>query len=241
LNCDLIAPWYRWLEYGAFGRALQKRREAFLPDVASARRVLVMGDGDGRGLAALLRTAPRAQVDYVDSSARMLNLARKRSGTARVAYHLGNALDFVRESTGKYDLVVTHFFLDCLPSEELEQLLDGIRGITEPDARWLISEFRDHQRWSSFVVRGLYLFFGLTTGLKTRRLVRFDSAFQQAGFQRLKVAHALDGLLTSELWKKEGETRSFRLAGSAAGTALLDNAVARVESCEPPGKSLIGR
>src|ERR1019366_5450931 len=54
VNCDRIAGCYRWLEYAGFGRALEHRREAFLSEVAEARRVLVLGDGDGRALAALL-------------------------------------------------------------------------------------------------------------------------------------------------------------------------------------------
>jgi len=43
MNWDSIARWYRWLEYLGFGRALEDRREAFLSDVADARRVLALG------------------------------------------------------------------------------------------------------------------------------------------------------------------------------------------------------
>jgi len=80
VNCDPIARWYRWFEYAGFGRALERRREAFLSDVADARRVLTLGDGDGRALEKLLAAAPHARVDYIDVSARMLQLARARAG-----------------------------------------------------------------------------------------------------------------------------------------------------------------
>ena len=76
MNCDRIARWYRWIEYAGFGRTLERRRQAFLSDLADARRVLALGDGDGRALAPLLAAAPYARVDYIDVSARMLELAR---------------------------------------------------------------------------------------------------------------------------------------------------------------------
>ena len=120
MNCDRIARWYRWFEYAGFGRALERRREAFLSDVADARRVLALGDGDGRALAALLAAAPHACVDYVDVSARMLELARDarwhRAGhlsLRRRAHHAAAAAE--------YDLIVTHFFLDCFDETDQDR------------------------------------------------------------------------------------------------------------------------
>ena len=76
MNADRIARLYRWIEYATFGNTLQQRRTAFLRDVADARRVLVLGDGDGRFLEKLVRQNPRAHIDYVELSGRMLELAR---------------------------------------------------------------------------------------------------------------------------------------------------------------------
>ena len=72
VNFDPIARPYRWLEYLSFGRELERRRFRYLPEVKSARRALVLGDGDGRFLAALVRQGGEVSVDYVDLSARML-------------------------------------------------------------------------------------------------------------------------------------------------------------------------
>src|ERR1700692_4874059 len=91
MNCDRIASWYRWFEYLGFGRGLERRREAFLNDVADARRVLALGDGDGRALAALLAAAPHACVDYIDVSAHMLELARERAVSEHVNYRREDA------------------------------------------------------------------------------------------------------------------------------------------------------
>jgi len=195
MNCDRIARWYRWLEYAGFGRALKRRRGAFLSDVADARRVLALGDGDGRALAALLAAAPDARVDYIDVSARMLDLARARAGAKRVAYRNDDARTAPLPAA-QYDLIVTHFFLDCFDEMDLEPLIARLADAASPQARWLVSEFRGN----GWLVRALYLFFRTATGLRTRRLVDHHPLLKRHGFRLVRQEHAWRGLLASELW-----------------------------------------
>ena len=112
MNCDLIAPHYWWIERLGMGNTLERRRRWFLPEIGNARRALVLGDGDGRFLAELLRWNLAVRADYVDLSGRMLELARAKAGADRVRYMQGDArkLEFAR---GEYDLITTHFFFDC--------------------------------------------------------------------------------------------------------------------------------
>jgi SAM-dependent methyltransferase len=198
---------YRWLEYASFGRALQRRREAFLPRIAGARRVLMLGDGDGRFLAAFLRHNPRAEVDSVDSSARMLAFARARAGTRQAAFHHADASIWQPPAGVKYDLLVTHFFLDCFDDDALARLIPSLAGAAAPAARWLVSEFRQPAAgpaaWRARVWIGcLYAGFGLVTGLKVRRLPDYRTHLRAQGFILEREAIAEWGLLTSELWRR---------------------------------------
>jgi SAM-dependent methyltransferase len=195
MNCDPIARWYRWLEYLAFGRALERRREAFLGAVGDARRVLVLGDGDGRALAALLRVNRIATVDSIDLSARMLELARARAGSERVTYHRADAL-LVPLANAEYDLIVTHFFLDCFAESDLQRLVDRIGRAACPEARWLVSEFRR----PGLLVEILYFFFRIATGLRTRELVDHHPFLEHQGFRLARAEPAWRGWLASELW-----------------------------------------
>jgi ubiquinone/menaquinone biosynthesis C-methylase UbiE len=202
LNCDRIARWYRWLEYIGFGRALERRRNAFLSDVADARRALVLGEGDGRFLARLAAEMfrhPGATIDYVDLSPRMLELARARAGD-QVRYILGDALTIPLKAA-EYDLIVTHFFLDCFNEQDAAALVARIAAAAKPDARWLISEFRAASWWSRMWIGALYLFFRITTGLKTQRLIDHRPSLRQHGFEIEKSEAARAGLLVSELWR----------------------------------------
>ena len=79
---DWLAPHYAWVETLTFGGRLHACRTALLGGVADARRVLVLGEGDGRFLAAFLASNPVATVDVMDASPAMVRSAiSSRSAT----------------------------------------------------------------------------------------------------------------------------------------------------------------
>lgn len=197
------------MEYTAFGTALERRRTAFLGDVSAARRVLALGDGDGRALFALLRCVPQAHVTYVDTSAKMLQLACARVGPAdadRVTFRQADArVARLAENLdgAKYDLIVTHFFLDCFSEREAPPLVEKIARAADPAARWMVSEFRPAHRLARMLIAIMYAFFGKATGLETRRLVDHHPLLLRNGFRLQRAEHAWAGMLASELWARE--------------------------------------
>lgn len=198
-NFDPVARPYRFLEYGAFGPALWRRRIAFLPHLPHVENVLMAGEGDGRFLAAYAERNPRARIDYLDASPVMAALAHDRVPSANIL--TGNALDLPL-APQKYDLIVTHFFLDCFHANELERLIEKLSRAAKPHAAWLISDFRSPNVPARILVRGLYLFFGLTTGLTPRQLTPHAPFLESHGFRQSRFELALGRLLASELWTR---------------------------------------
>lgn len=204
-NFNLIARPYRWLEYLTLGKALERCRMHNIPQLLTRRKALVLGDGDGRFLRALLSANPRLDAEAVDTSVAMLQLLRRNcAATAdRLRTHHGSALNFV--PTGPYDLVVTHFFLDCLTQPEVETLTASILPTLTPGALWLVSDFRipagAMRLPARVLVRGLYFAFRILTGLRTTQLPNHATALQQIGMKRIAHHHSLGGLLTTELWQ----------------------------------------
>ena len=182
-----------------FGGELERRRLALLPEVAAAQRALILGDGDGRFLARF-RAVSTASVDCIDASARMLALARARAGDERISYHRANALT-VPLKPSSYDLIVTHFFLDCFDAPGLERLIDRIQEAAEPGALWLISEFRE-PRWARPLLTVMYWFFRVSAGLSNQRLVDHRPLLERRGFRLLREETSRRGLLASELWQR---------------------------------------
>lgn len=207
---DHVAHLYQAMEYLSFGTMLERCRFHFIPALTHCRRALVIGDGDGRFLARLLKAAPQLHADAVDASGAMLRLLAARVEGAGAAGRLTTFRADARRFDPPdihYDLVATHFFLDCLTEEEADALIARIRSRLTPGAQWVISEFQiPAGGWlRSALARGviafLYAAFRLLTGLRVRRIPPWHALLERHGFQRGASRTWLGGLLVSELWE----------------------------------------
>ena len=210
-NFDRLAGAYRWMEWLSFGPLLERCRRAFLGELTAARRVLVLGDGDGRFTAELLRVNPEVRVDAVDASPAMLRALVQRAGAdaGRVRTIVADIRDFGRDwkpdGADAYDLVVSHFFLDCLTTEEVAALAFSVREHLAEGARWVVSDFAVPEGFAGrlvgrLLVGFLYRIFGLLTGLRVRELLDHVAALGGAGFGMVERREMLFGLLFSEVW-----------------------------------------
>ncbi len=210
-NYDPIARPYQWLEYLTLGRTLERTRLHYLHALLHQQHALILGDGDGRFLSQLLAQNPTLHADAVDTSATMLQLLRQRCEAAtptaatRLRTHQVNALTFTPPTAQKYDLVVTHFFLDCLTQPELNTLVTRIIPTLAPGALWLLSDFRipsgPLHLPAKLFVRGLYLAFRIITGLRTTHLPDHATPLTNAGLTRISQHQLLTGVLATELWQ----------------------------------------
>jgi SAM-dependent methyltransferase len=209
---DLVAKPYQWMERLTFGRALWRCRTHFLPGLAGCRSALILGDGDGRFTAALLGANPHIRIDAVDSSAAMLRLLTQRTlataphASTRLHTHHADALAFAHALVPNaiYDLIVTHFFLDCLTQPEVDSLALAVATHLQPGTHWLVSDFRippGVMQWPGrALVRSLYFAFRVLTGLRTTHLPDHAAALSGAGFMHKARKLSLMGMLTTELW-----------------------------------------
>jgi ubiquinone/menaquinone biosynthesis C-methylase UbiE len=209
---DRLARLYRWMELLSFGPWLMRCRVAFLPAIAAhgsaMGRALVLGDGDGRFTARLLRACPGIEIDAVDASPAMLAELLRRAGrhASRVHPHAADARSFAPPHP-PYQIIASHFFLDCLTTAEVADLARRLSAVAAPDAVWVVSEFAIppgiYGRWIARpLVWMLYRAFGQMTGLSLRALPDHAAALAESGF-RLSVRRAwLGGLLASELWRR---------------------------------------
>src|ERR1035437_5857973 len=81
-NFNRLARIYRWMELASFGPWLWWCRCTLLDSLTECRRALIIGDGDGRFTARLLRANPAVQVDAVDASPAWLASLRRRAAPA---------------------------------------------------------------------------------------------------------------------------------------------------------------
>lgn len=208
---DWLAPAYVWLERFSYGHRLQRCRTALLGELSDAKTALILGDGDGRFLEALLKSNPQIEVDSLDVSPTMIALARRRieaipGALERVRFQIADArtADFL---PGKYDLIVTNFFLDCFPESELQALIARLVSSLMAGGRWLVGDFRlpegrIDRRLAQIALAGMYLFFRAVTRIPSSRLVEPDPILQSHGLIRRISANHLRGFLAAVLWVK---------------------------------------
>jgi ubiquinone/menaquinone biosynthesis C-methylase UbiE len=150
-------------------------------------------------------------VDYVDLSAEMVRIARRRVDamegefSERVRFLVGDVRD-VEATAGNYDLIATHFFLDCFNERELEEIVGRLRGYAAPGAQWLVSEFHEVKTrvgrvWSRALISGMYAAFGVVTGLRVAKLPDYEAALVEGGFRMQNARKLLGGLLQASLWQ----------------------------------------
>ncbi len=206
ISFDSLAAPYEWLERLTFGPYLQRCRIAMLDRVGQVRSALIVGDGDGRFLEALLKANPEVTVDSLDISPAMIAKARSRCDHNRVRFQVADARahDFGAE---RYDLIVTNFFLDCFEESDLEVLIPKLSTALKPGGLWIVGDFRvpDHRLLrplAQFALAGMYLFFKVATRIPASRLVNPAPLLRSLGLVETQTQRTLGGFLQSSLWNK---------------------------------------
>lgn len=206
MNFDRLAPFYRTMERFTAGDKLQHCRVAFLGEIPEPRKVLLAGEGHGRFLPECVKRFPAARIVVVDASQRMLEIAAAQVNSKRVEFVLADFLKW-QGPPGEFDLIVSHFFLDCFPPNELAAVVRKLGELAAPQAEWLLADFEiapaGPARWRSrLIVATLYRFFRLVTGLKAAALIPPDRDLEKAGFTRHRRITSDWGLLKSEWWRR---------------------------------------
>lgn len=212
MSFDTLAPWYETFEWLTFGNALQRCRVACLNEIGAPRRVLVIGEGNGRFLCELLRLYPEAEVDCVDASERMLRLARKR--VARELPDRAECVRFLHQDITSwaapeqhYDLLVTHFVLDCFPKAELRALISKLARAATNGANWLLADFSiPRNGMARICARGwlgaMYLFFRVAARIQASELIDPTPLMRAEGFALARQHFFPRGMLKSEMWRR---------------------------------------
>ncbi|RYD24024.1 MAG: class I SAM-dependent methyltransferase, partial [Verrucomicrobiaceae bacterium] len=141
MSFDRLAPFYRTMELLSAGGKLQECRTAFLDEIPVPRNILLAGEGHGRFLPLCAERFPEARITVIDSSSTMLEIASRKVTSEKVSFIHADLLQWDAPAAA-FDLVVTHFFLDCFPAEDLASVVSKLGASATPDAGWLIADFQ---------------------------------------------------------------------------------------------------
>ncbi len=212
MNFDLIAPCYNGLEMVTAGGLTQRVRTTFLHQLDTSQRLLITGEGTGRFLTSLLRTDTAARIDVIDSSRKMIQIARQRLRNAglsekNVTYIHKDIRDW-QGTSGQYDAIVSNFFLNCFTAGELATIIPSLANAARSRARWLIADFtvpaHSWRRTRARILLSLmYAFFQAATRLSAKELIRPDALLERNHFKLLERQTYSHGFLYAHVWQKD--------------------------------------
>jgi len=211
MQFDRIAPHYPWMEWLFASGLMQRCRTAHIGRTHHCRNALLAGEGHGRFLEVLLQTNPQIRVTCVESSAKMIEqmrqmLNRRGLDPARVTFQHENLMQ-CQWPDGRFDLIVTNFFLDCLKPAQIRRAVRLMAEHSTPDAIWLLADFRipetGWRRWRAIgILASLYLFFRYSANVSARWLTPPDNFLKAVGFELRKRRLTSFGFAYSDWWQR---------------------------------------
>jgi tRNA (cmo5U34)-methyltransferase len=205
---DQAAWFYDALAALVFGSSQQAAQRAALRGLPQgAPHVLILGGGTGWVLGEVLRRVPAATVLYLEASPKMLARARARlvrefpQAVGQVEFRHGTQAAL--QPGERFGAIITFFVLDCIPSADLGAALAQLRAALLPGAPWLVADFRPARHgWRHWLLRLMYTFFRLTTGLRAREMPDLRTALGELGLMpglpQLFFGGAIEALIFTE-------------------------------------------
>ena len=192
-----------------FGGALQKARTARMDRYLAADSILLLGDGDGRFLEALLEAGCGAEIVSLDASEKMIEVAQRAMAGrgARVRFVRARVEGFELPDGFVPDLVSAHFFFDCFTDRELGEIVPKIVRWMPATGGLVVTDFRIPQRgclrrlWGKLLIWTMLIFFRFGAGISARKLPGIDVPLGLAGLCAAETEEFRGGLIVCELWQ----------------------------------------
>lgn len=195
---------------------MQRARCAHMDTFLAAESILLLGEGDGRFLEALLAAGCRTKIVCVDASPKMLDLAGQRAAERgiRVRFLNGDVSNLRLPKGFRPDVVGAHFFLDCFGEQELLDIAANIARWSAPGAKVIVTDFRVPDGGWIWRFRGRLLifwmlfFFRIFAGISARRLPDIHNLLIDRGWNCREKAIFDHGLICSWILEPPRHKRS---------------------------------
>lgn len=205
-NYDRVAWFYDPLSRLVFGGAQVRAQQYLLSFIKSGDRVLVAGGGTGWILEEIARLYPGGlTITYADQSERMIARARKRdAGNNTVHFVCGDVTSVSYE--GPYDAVMTPFLFDNLTEGDMRRACAAMDASLGPNGQWLYCDFEETpKRAHRLLLRTMYLFFGVLTGIRARKLPPVGAWLEGHNYYIAAQASFYGGFISSIVYQKQSK------------------------------------
>lgn len=195
----------------------------------------VLDLGSGGGLDCIIAAkkmleadaSPRGKVYGVDSSEKMITLARKNAAEAKVGDRL---VEFIHASISKIpledavvDLVVSNCVINLVPDQDKPEVFKESHRVLKPGGRLSISDLLAKKEMPEHIRKDAALLVGCVAGASL--VTDYERWMVQAGFQREKIVVVNTGNDLNVYHDQQGTT-SCCGAGTSSGNSCSSQGVA---------------
>lgn len=196
-NFNRIAPVYGFLKTVVFGNQLEKAVNSFLEEIPSNSKVLIVGGGTGE---ILTHFNSSHYITYLELSDAMLTKSKGVNSAAEIKFVKADILTWKSEES--FDVIITPFLLDCFTETELDLIFPKFAMALNSKGKWIHTDFYPKDKLQKFLIRIMYVFFNLTTGLRTRELADFELLFKKNEFICTRKGLFYHSMVESKIYQK---------------------------------------
>ena len=203
-NYDTIAFVYDRVARLVFGHTLIDAQQYLVEAIPPGARVLIVGGGTGWILETIATYHPSGlHITYIDSSEKMIGLARRRNAGNNVVDFLSADIQEVT-LVDSYDVVFTAFFFDNFEQQGAEAIFNKLHTALAPGGHWLYADFQNTTAPAHKVLlRIMYMFFRLLCRIQARELPDMQGSFKKYGYTRTGLRTFSKNWIAAEIYHKQ--------------------------------------
>lgn len=178
MNYNFIAPYYHSLSKFIFLNRQHQAHFLILKHLKKGDKILWVGGGGGKFIPELEKLNLNLEIDYIDFSSRMIDLAKKeRTLKLKINFIVADIFDF--ETDKKYDVVISSFLFDHFDQDKAEKLFLQLNEYMKSKGIWFYIDFNQNQEaWQRIVTNLMFVFFRVVINLEINQLPKMRDFFE---------------------------------------------------------------
>ncbi len=178
MSFDLVTKFYDRLAILVFGKTWLRIQAEPAEKLDQHRHILIVGGGTG---AILPHLSDQCEVTYVELSKKMIQKAKRRKYPDKTNFIHADFLTWNTALT--YEAILMPFFLDCFDEQGLEKAILKASSLLKLQGELHVVDFQHSTLAKNILIKIMYLFFGLASGIRGKRLLNMNQELINLGFR----------------------------------------------------------
>ncbi len=177
MNYNFIAPYYHSLSQLIFLNRQHQAHFLVLKHLKNDDKILWVGGGAGKLITELEKLNLKLEIDYVDFSSKMIELAKKETvSNLEINFIVADIFDYKTDE--KYDVVITSFLFDHFNQTKAEELFFQLNSYLKTKGLWFYVDFVENQKtWQKGITNLMLRFFRVVIKLDIDQLPKLRALF----------------------------------------------------------------